>query len=67
VFETSRQVMPWLLAMRSIESVGCAIRRAMTEALRRSFPPDDRVSISPVSEEWLVEHQILASKHENDG
>jgi hypothetical protein len=66
VFETNRQVMPWLLAMRSIESVGCTIRRAMTDALRRSFPPGDRVSISPVSEEWLVEHQILASKHQND-
>lgn len=56
---------PWPLAVRTLVSVFRTAGGALMRALRRS-PRFGGVSLSPISSQWLEEHEILSSKHQDN-
>jgi len=66
-FQTTGQIIsPWLLAVRTFASVVGTLGGALRHALRRCPQFGSRVSISPVSSQWLLDHEILSGKHQDN-
>ena len=66
-FETTNHITsPWLLAVRTFASVVATIGGALARARRRCPPFGRRVTILPVSSQWLLDHEILSSKHQDN-
>ena len=64
------QMTAWLAASETIvvspfASLARVARRGVSYVLGRS-QDDDPISVPPVSEEWLVEHEADASKHSDN-
>jgi hypothetical protein len=67
VFHTTGHITsPWLPGVRLAAFLDRATGGRLTRILQWRQHVSGRVSVSPVSSEWLLEHEIRSTKHQEN-